>query len=456
MTRLPNLARPDLPENMSLEEVQANRFTLKALERHKREGLDLAVRARLVALAVIAIMLPFLNANLWQLLYFEAFILAFAVNGLLQQRVGRVGRSGAELALLFVDVAMMTFMLTFPPPFWAEDWPHAMTYRFGSFIYFYVILAAGTLMYNWRTIMAVGNWSVGLWILGIVLMAIYGREHPDLTTAAHQAFGQDRDLAFFLDPNALRINARVQEIVVFLIVAYTLALTVRRFNRLLLGNAALERTRENLSRYFSPNVVDELAGNDTPLREVREQDVAVLFVDLVGFTAYAADRPARDVIETLRQFHARMEACVFDHNGTLDKYLGDGLMATFGTPIAQSDDGARALACARAMLKSVADLNIERAGAGQVPLQISVGLHSGPVVLGDIGTNRLEFAVIGNTVNVASRMEGLTRQLDTSLVVSEDAYDRAKSQGAQMQGLDVVAGQTIRGLSGAVQVWRLR
>src|SRR5439155_11134701 len=174
---------------------------------------------------------------------------------------------------------------------------------------------------------------------------------------------------------------------------------VRRGNDLLIHHAAIERERTNLARYFSPNVVEELSKHDEPLKQVRMQNVAVLFVDIVGFTAFADARTPEEVVQTLREFHALMEQEVFRHKGTLDKYLGDGLMATFGTPFAGDADASNALRCAQAMIDSVDDLNRERKSRGEPPIRISIGLHYGQVVLGDIGLNRLEFAVIGTTVN---------------------------------------------------------
>ena len=110
-------------------------------------------------------------------------------------------------------------------------------------------------------------------------------------------------------------------------------------------------------------------------------------------------------MQTLREFHARMEQEVFRHKGTLDKYLGDGLMATFGTPFAGNADASNALRCAQAMMAAVDRWNGERQAAGEPPICVSFGLHYGPVVLGDIGLTCLEFAVIGSTVNAASRLE---------------------------------------------------
>lgn len=454
MSNLPRFTKGDLPEHTNAGDVAANRYTEAALERHKREGVELATWARLIALGVIAVMLPFLN-DTWDVLYFEAFLVLFALNGLAQRYVARVGRSFIEFGLMQVDLMMLTFMFCFPPPFWDPTWPDAMGLRFGNFMYFFVILAAGTLMYNWRTILAMGHWTAALWGLGVGLIWWLGRTYPELTAMMQERFGSEGLMLDLLDPNSVQFNQRVQEIVVFLIVAYTLALTVRRFNRLLLGNAVLERERANLSRYFSPNVVEELSQNDMSLRAVRQQDVAVLFVDLVGFTAYASKRSALEVIETLRAFHHRMETCVFAAEGTLDKYLGDGLMATFGTPEVREDDCLRALNCARAMLTEVVALNEERSASGKEPLRISIGLHVGPVVLGDIGANRLEYAVIGNTVNVASRMESLTRKLQARLVLSDQAYSELAERGAAVQDMSAVADQEIRGLHGTVRVWTL-
>ena len=453
---LPNFTSADLPDRMTQEEVVANRFTEAALERHKQEGLELAVRARWVALAVIAVMLPFLNPS-WEMLYYEALLLALAVNGWAMRRFGRVGQSRMELLLLFVDLALSVSVIVFPNPFSHNDWPAPMSYRFENIIYLFVLLASGTLAYSWRTIMAIGNWTAALWLIALGCLWWFSEPHPDLTAATQMAFGHDPQMAKILDPNSFNFDVRIQEVVVFIIVSFTLAITVRRFNRLLLGNAALERERANLSRYFSPNVVEELSRNDEPLKQIRTHNVAVLFVDIVGFTTYAAQRHPQEVIETLRGFHGRMEQAVFRHNGTLDKYLGDGLMATFGTPVAGEHDAINALRCARDMIEAVRMWNPERIAAGETEITAGFGLHYGPVVLGDIGANRLEFAVIGNTVNVASRMESLTRNLGVRLILSDDFRRQViREVGAEdlaLNGLQRQEPQVIRGLNDPVPVW---
>jgi adenylate cyclase len=250
-------------------------------------------------------------------------------------------------------------------------------------------------------------------------------------------------------------------VVVLLLVATILAAGVWRSRRLVLRQAVAARERANLARYFAPTMVDRLAHADQPLGAVRAQPVAVLFADIAGFTRLAEQAAPEQVIALLRGLHARLEAAVFEHRGTLDKYLGDGIMATFGTPEAAPDDAANALAAARAMLASIDAWNRERAARGEPPLRLSIGLHYGQVVLGDVGSaRRLEFAVIGDAVNVASRLEELTRALDARLVVSDALVEQVQAGGGQrpgaLAGLERAAPRALRGRSAPVALWMLR
>lgn len=438
------------------EASETNRFAAQALEDHKREGLLLAVRARWAALAIIAVMLPFLNPNP-EVLYYIFLLGLFALIGWGQLRVWKVGQSRAELFLMFCDLAIMTIAIVVPNPFSTVDWSATMQYRFGNFIYFFVFLAGATLSYSWRTVVAMGTWTTGLWTLGVAWVYFQPLEQTGLANTIKAAIGDDLRLFELLDPHNIMFDQRVQEVVVFLIVAITLALGVRRANDLVSRQAAAERERSNLARYFSPNVVEELSQNDDPLKRVRTQDIAVLFVDIVGFSSFAEDKSPEQTIDTLREFHGRMENEVFKHHGTLDKYLGDGLMATFGTPFTSDMDASNALACARAMVEVVERWNGERQDKGEEPIRASFGIHYGPATLGDIGANRLEFAVLGNTVNVASRLESLTRQLGCTLLVSDDAFQRAGAESAAIRAnLDAFVeqkGQKIRGLEKPITVW---
>ena len=261
----------------------------------------------------------------------------------------------------------------------------------------------------------------------------------------------------FLDENFVFIMGWVQQIVIYAIFTGIMAMVVLRARRLVETQASTERERANLSRYFSPNMVDELAASDTPLGAVRRQNVAVLFADIVGFTGMSETRSPEQVIALLRGFHGRMEAVVFAHGGTLDKYIGDAVMATFGTPQTGPQDAIDALACAAAMADAMAAWNLERMAKGDAPVRAGIGLQYGPAVLGDTGgAHRLEFAVIGDTVNVASRLEHLTRPLDATIVAGGDLVAEVRREGggeALLEGFRERSDQEIPGRSGVITVW---
>src|SRR5262249_47280853 len=143
--------------------------------------------------------------------------------------------------------------------------------------------------------------------------------------------------------------------------------------------------RANLSRYFSPNMVELLASGQQDPGAVRSQDIAVLFVDIVGFTAIAESGTPEAVMELLRRYHALIAEAVFENDGTLDKYLGDGVMATFGTPRPGPGDAANALAAACRIIAGIERFNRESTDHGAPTLKVSAGIHFGSAIIGNIG-----------------------------------------------------------------------
>ena len=217
-----------------------------------------------------------------------------------------------------------------------------------------------------------------------------------------------------------------------------------------------ERKRANLARYFSPNMVDGLMQSGGRLDEARTQPVTVLFADIWGYTTISAAMPPLQLMTLLRELLRMFEKAIFANGGTLDKFLGDGLMATFGTPKAGARDAANALSCACAMADAIARWNRKRRENGLQPLYLGIGLHHGDVVLGDIGSERrMEFAVIGDTVNVASRIQEMTRSLNIAVLASDGVIQAARAEG----GEDIVKEFTdsgeheLRGRKGKIRLW---
>jgi PAS domain S-box-containing protein len=217
-----------------------------------------------------------------------------------------------------------------------------------------------------------------------------------------------------------------------------------------------ERKRASLARYFSPNMVDELMQTGGDLDTARIQTVAVLFVDMIGFTRISAGLPSVEVIGLLREFLGLFEEAVFAHGGTLDKYLGDGLMATFGTPRPGPKDATNALACAAEMSRQIVTWNAHRQSEGLEPLRIGIGVHYGEVVLGDIGgERRMEFAVVGDTVNIASRIQDMTRTLGVAILASDAVMRAAHGEGPAplLAEYRDFGEHELRGRSGKIRLW---
>jgi class 3 adenylate cyclase len=217
-----------------------------------------------------------------------------------------------------------------------------------------------------------------------------------------------------------------------------------------------EFRRARLARYFSPNMVDELMHTPGDLRRLRSQTVTVLFADIMDFTRLSAGAPATELVSLLREFLGLAEEAVFSHNGTLDKFLGDGLLATFGTPRTGPRDATNAVECAVAMMNRVVGWNARRRARGLDPWLIGIGLHTGPVTLADIGSERrMEFAVLGETVNLASRIERMSRRLGIAAVASGQVIDAVRGEGGEssLAGFHDFGAHRLRGVAGKLRLW---
>jgi adenylate cyclase len=192
-------------------------------------------------------------------------------------------------------------------------------------------------------------------------------------------------------------------------VANYLAVAVERIR--FARKAEFERqVRSRLERYHSPALIEQVlrerAGEG--LSRPRAAEASVLFCDLVGFTAFAENSPPEDVAELLDGFLSRAVEAIFAAGGTLDKFIGDCVMAFFGAPVPQADHALRAVRAAIAIQRALAAWSRDREEAGLPVFRARIGINSGPVVVGDIGSRRrVDYTVLGNAVNVAARLEGI-------------------------------------------------
>jgi adenylate cyclase len=218
-----------------------------------------------------------------------------------------------------------------------------------------------------------------------------------------------------------------------------------------------ERVRSVFSRFMPEHVVEDvLDRTDDDLRLGGSRDVGtVMFTDIRGFTAFSEQAEPQRVIQLLNEYFGEMIDAIFEEDGTVVGYRGDGLLAVFGAPIAVDDHADRALAAARAMLevrlpRFNAWLHEHRLGG---PFEMGIGLNSGPFMSGNVGSARqLEYTVHGDTVNTAARLEALTKSARRSLLMAESTY-RALSRPPD--DLDFVGETEVRGRQSTISLWSL-
>jgi adenylate cyclase len=423
------------------------RQTWRAVREEEIDGARLGAKLRLIAIPLIMTSVFFwVPFNiLWMI---EACLLLM------------LGLGTAQIALLSsawfrfwqiylivtLEIAVGSFaifgaQILFDPP-----WSPQSLLDSHPVVYFYFVLALTTLYFSpwlvlWAGAFSALAWSIGFWWIASM---------PESIVGIPAGTPLEEEIALIEHPDFVNVEAWSQDILVLAITTLVLAVVVWRTRRLLSRQIAVARERANLARHFPPTMVDELASHDQSLAEVRSQNIAVMFVDVVGFTSLAERLGAEGTIALLRELHGSLEQAVFEHGGTLDKFLGDGVMATFGTPHPGERDAAHALEAGLAITQLADDWNQVRASMKQEVITLSVGVHFGDVVLGDVGSaKRLEYAVIGDTVNVASRLEELSRTLGASLVVSRELLDAA---GTMPTGMIESGPQVLRGRKAPVEV----
>lgn len=215
-----------------------------------------------------------------------------------------------------------------------------------------------------------------------------------------------------------------------------------------------KRIRGRLERYHSPQVVDEIITDVTAtgdLKAVRTRVVTVLFADLVGFTSWSEKMPAESLARMLTEFFTLASEEVFARGGTIDKFIGDAVMAFFGAPLDQPDHADRAVAAALRIREGMVGWNRDRAERGEPPLEVRIALNTGEAIVGDIGSERrVDYTVLGNAVNVAARMEEFVAQ-PGDIVIGPATYEAVRERYDTAQ----LGRFALKGLSAQVPLYKV-
>ncbi|MFA4969909.1 MAG: GAF domain-containing protein [Sulfuritalea sp.] len=211
-----------------------------------------------------------------------------------------------------------------------------------------------------------------------------------------------------------------------------------------------KRLRNTMSRYMSKTVVDQLLASGEAVLGGTGRDVSVLFSDIRGFTSISERLGAKETVALLNEYFTDMVDIVFAHNGVLDKYIGDMIMAVFGSVMQTKDDASNAVMVGNKMLTGLHQLNRRRTARGAEAIRIGVGISTGHVVAGNIGSlKRMEYTVIGDRVNLAERLEGANKFYGTSILICDATYAAIKDHAAARE-IDLIR---VRGRAEPVAIY---
>jgi adenylate cyclase len=213
-----------------------------------------------------------------------------------------------------------------------------------------------------------------------------------------------------------------------------------------------KRLKSTMSRYMDPGIADRLVASGAELLGGKNVESTVMFSDIRGFTTLTEQLGAQGTVALLNEYFTLMVDCIQREEGMLDKFIGDAIMAAFGIPVAHADDADRAVRAAIAMITTLNSWNQQRLSEGKLPVNIGIGLNTDTVVSGNIGSNkRMDFTIIGDGVNLASRLESACKQYGTKILVSE--FTIRKLQGTyRMREIDLVV---VKGKTQPVSIYEI-
>lgn len=386
------------------------------------------LKVRVYTLLAVAGWLVFSIPHM-RVLYYLIFIAAFISFGFIPIIWGADKKQKilSYIFLHFLDAALLTYLLIFPNPFLESSHPVQLNLRFHNFLYFFILLGAAAFSFSPIRMLWAGFSCAIMWSAGVAW--IFSRDDTVLSTDKNLA-----DLDEFLSPYYLSVLQWMNEVALMLIVTVMLSFAVVRSRRLLIGKVEATQAKRNLARHFPSEIVEHLANSPSAFDEPQQKRATILVVDILSFTEITEQASPQDIFSFVRTFHGLMNEVIFRHGGTVDKYLGDGVLAIFGAPVSGSRDAGNAIRCACKMIEAVENWNSSRNILENITVKIGIGVHEGIVMIGNIGNEqRLEFAIIGDTVNVANRLERLTRELGVEVVVSEAAILAAKNEDPKIE-----------------------
>ena len=316
-----------------------------------------------------------------------------------------------------------------------------------TLLYVFIFIALRALRFDPRFVLTAGIMAMLGW-LALVGYAVLKDFDMDMIT---------RDYVGYLTGNKILLGAEFDKILSIFLVTAILTLALWRARRLLVTAVREGAAADDLKRFFAPETARQITSAEQAIAagqgEVRQ--AAILMIDIRGFTGFAATIPADDVMRLLAGYQHHMVPVIQAHGGTIDKFLGDGIMATFGATEPSDTQAADALRATEAVFEAARQWNAFRASAGyDKALTVNAAVASGPVIYGAVGDqSRLEYTVIGDPVNLAAKLEKHNKELGAAGLTTAATLALAREQGFRPAGEpEIVAGCPVAGLDAPIDL----
>lgn len=348
-----------------------------------------------------------------------ALYIGFTILRILLLRQGFVQNWFLSLSVVADMALLMGLIWSFHLQY---DQPAAFYLKAPTLLYVFIFIALRALRFSPSYVLLAG----GVAALGWLAMVYYAM------LEATDGMGVTRNYIEYMTASKVLLGAEFDKVITILLTTLILAVAIVRARKLLVASVVEGAAHTELSRFFSPEVAEQITGSEHLVQpgqgEMRE--AAILICDIRDFTPLAMTSQPNALMRLLADYQSRMVAVIQRHGGTVDKFLGDGILATFGAALPTRTYAADALAAAAEMHQAAADWRAERAAAGLPPLDIGFAVAAGPVLFGAVGDiDRLEFTVIGDAVNLAAKLEDANKIQGVTALTDAATYDLARAQG---------------------------
>jgi len=291
-----------------------------------------------------------------------------------------------------------------------------------TILYVFIFIALRALRFEAIYVVLAGLGAAAGWVTLVLYATMVDPADPMIT----------RNYVHYMTSNSVLVGAEFDKIISILVVTGILALALMRARQLLVRSIAEQAAHSDLSRFFAPEVKDRITRAESVVQagQAESRQAAIVYVDIRGFTKLGDEVSPNDLIQLLSEYQARMVPVIQANGGSIDKFLGDGIMATFGAARPSETYAADALRTLDAIVESADRWNEERRVQGRIEIRIGAAAVAGRLVFGAVGDqSRLEYTVIGSTVNLAAKLEKHNSAMDSRALTTEETYTLALEQG---------------------------